>query len=430
MILSDERSSFGTVFLVALMAWLYWESMNLTLFDWWPIDGYPTYVAAKLWLSAQPDAIYHAQLWIPDWGHPGWRRMMAQNGISNSGTSYVYHPLYLFVVAQFAASLTLEQFSYLILLVNALSVGLIAVESVRLAGASDTQRQTVALVFVCISFPGLYSAFLGQNILSTLALILIGQRCLEHQQKAIGSVLLTVAASMKIWVLPAVLLILVMHGRKAVMVGFTCMGIGLVLLPLVVDAELFSNYLAIAAQLTKITVYPYNNVAVRAFLERISNPEWVAAIYTWMPHRVSGHTRWLESVFLSLVIATSVALWWRRQPPRSFVFAGILSLVLLLPGVCWTHYFVFALPAATMLWLRGSRWRAFTGLAALMMFAIPWHPSPGSVLPRALFGELVATHPEPLVWGLLIPPLVAAILAFSALSFQPNLPVVKRSSHS
>lgn len=403
------------VCLVGLTAWLYWESLNSFVFDWWSIDGYPTYIAARLWLSGNTDAIYQLGLWVSEGAHPEWRRMLVVHGIPNAGTSFVYHPTYLLLMLPVAWAFSFEEFVYFQLVINSLAIGVVAMESLRLAGPADEDRRRLAVLLAVLSFPGLYSVYLGQNILLVLALILLSWRLLQGRRYLLAGFLAAIAIAMKAWVAPVIVLVLFMHGLRASLLGFSVLFLVLLAVPLLFAQELLKPYVEVVSRLTSITVFPYNNVAVRAALARLANPEWVADVYHWAPRTVSFGVRVAETLFVFSTIATAGVLWRLRRPEPVAVFVAALSLLMLLPSVCWTHYLVFVIPAGFWLFLRAGGRSVVPGFVVLALLAVPWHPFSGSILPRAHFRVFVEQSPVLLAWCLILPMLLIALAGFFVL---------------
>lgn len=419
----DRLSASGyciRVILIGLAAWLYWESLNSFLFDWWSIDGYPTYVAVRLWLAGKSEAIYQLGLWVSEGGHPEWRRMLVEHGIPNAGTSFVYHPTYLLMMLPAVSALTFDEFVYFQLVLNILAMGVVVMESLRLAGPANEDKRKLATFFAVLSFPAIYAAYLGQNILPVLALILLSWRFLQHRQYVLASGLAALSIAMKVWVAPVVVLAMFMHGVSACVVGVPVLFLTLVVLPLLVVPELMPPYLEVVAKLTAITVFPYNNISVRAGLARLSDSDWIAYVFRWVPITVSSGVRYAETAFLSLTILAAGMVWYLRRSAPNAIFVAALSLLLIMPSVCWTHYLVFAIPAAIWLALRTKGWPPCVGFMVLAITAVPWHPIPGSILPRTYFTDFVERSPESLAWVLVLPVLMVVLIGFSILLSRRN----------
>lgn len=414
--LLSPRAYWLRVGLLALMSFAYWESMNDILFHRWAIDGYPSFVAAKLWLQGHSEAIYQSQLWVPDGGHPLWKRTMALNGIPNAGTAFVYHPIYLLLVAPFAASLTVDQFVWLLLAVNAISAGVLALELVRLSENGAGDRNLLAVSAVCASFPVLYGVFLGQNVLPTLVLLIVGWRYLGEQRTLRGSAMLVLAIALKAWVAPVAFLALGIHGWKKVVGGAAMSMIGLLAIPYVLDAELLAAYFEIASRLTNITVYPFNNVSVTAWLLRLLNPDWGERAFIWSATTVSVSIRYGAMLFFAGALLAGLWCYRMSRVSDSGVFVASLALLLLLPSVCWSHYLVFLLPSAVFLWLKGEGWRVGFGLGSMLFLLLPWHSVPGSFVLRETMRDWIHAWPGVMTWSLLLPMLLSLALGLAVLS--------------
>ena len=400
---------------IGLAAWLYWESLNSFLFDWWSIDGYPTYIAARLWLAGKHEAIYQLGLWVSEGGHPEWRRMLVAHGILNAGTSFVYHPAYLLMMVPVALVLSFDEFVYFQLLLNALAMGVIVMESLRLAGAANEDKRKLAAFLAVLSFPAIYAAYLGQNVLPVLAMMLLSWRLLQRRRYFLASTLAAISIAMKAWVAPVIAMALFMHGVAACVIGVTVLTFVLVLFPLLACPDLIQPYLDVVAKLTCITVFPYNNISVRAGLARLADNDWINHVYKWVPIVVPSGVRLAETMFVSVTMLVAGLAWYLRRPAPNAAFVAALTLLLIMPSVCWTHYLVFVIPAAIWLALRAGGWRAGLGFVMLTMLAVPAHPLPGSILPRIHFSEFVERSPELLAWILVLPMLVIVLSGLSVL---------------
>lgn len=341
---------------------------------------------------------------------------MALNGIPNAGTAFVYHPIYLLLVAPFAALLTIDQFVWLLLAINAISAGVLALELVRLSGNGVGDRNLLAVASVCASFPALYGAFLGQNVLPTLVLLIVGWRYLKEQRTLQGGVMLVLAIVLKAWVAPVAFLAFATHGWRTFIAGVGISIIGLLAIPYVIDAELLAAYFDVASRLTSITVYPFNNVSVTAWLVRLLNPDWAEWAFIWSAKAVPAPIRYgAILVFIGVLL---LGFWCYRTSGVSDtgIFVASLALLLLLPSVCWTHYLVFLLPSAVFLWLQGQGWRGGFGLISMLLLVVPWHSVPGSFVLREIMRNWINTWPEFMTWSLLLPMLLALALGLAVLS--------------
>lgn len=403
------------VALLACASWLFWEGRNQAPFEWWNIDGYPTLVASKLWLAGHSEAIYNLDLWVYDGGNPLWKKQIIGLGILNAGTAFVYHPLYLYVCAPLVSHLSADQFAYALVLLNAVSLGVVGAESLRLSDVRERSDESLALFCIGICFPALYAAYLGQNILPALALLMLGFRCSERGRPVIAAILLTLSSAMKIWMLPIVILIFLIHGRRACWTGFLIMVTGLVAVPMLVEPTLFKVYLDVAARLSDITVFPFNNFALRAMLERAGDSAWADDAFHWVPHSISGATRVAEKLIQGAVGALAIFYWYRNRPSARLTFVVALSILLLVPGVCWSHYMVMCIPLACFLWMRGRHIIKWIGAFSLIFLALPWHALP-THKPLWPINGMIEDHPDVMIVLLFVPLFWFVAVGFVALA--------------
>lgn len=404
------------VFCVAILGWAYWELYNDISFIWWGIDAYPTYVAAKLWLLGQSESIYNAQLWIHEGGNLVWNRQMAALGIPNAGTAFVYHPLYLFFASLAVQWLSIGLFFDLLVVINALSLGLIVVESISLSGKSVRQDKLAATLMACLSFPALYSAYLGQNILMTLALFLLGWRFAGAGRTVAAATALMFAVAIKVWTLPLALLVFALRGRTQILHGAAVFVIGLLILPWLVDSQLMMSYFDIVKRLSAITVFPSNNLALRAILARLESPDWIQYAFRWRPFEIASSVRLAEFATQMIVAGLACLSWYRFRTSANGVFVAALSFVLMLPGVCWSHYFVFAIPISCVLFLSGQGFFRLAGFLSLLLLALPWHSVPRSAIYDWGTPEFVSAYPRAVVAVYAIP--LAWFVALALLSLR------------
>jgi hypothetical protein len=313
----------------------------------WP-DLYPTWVAGRLFAAGRYDAIYHPSLWIFGSEHPAWAALMEENGIPRQdGTSFTYSPIYLLLVAPFATALSIRQASWAMFLVNALSVGIIGLGCARLAGIRSLWIRLAIPVVASFSFPVLGAVWLGQNTLPCLALALLGERGLSapsRGRQVAGLVCWWLAAAVKPWFVLAFLLLLAMRRWRQALVflgGWAAIFVGLPFL--LIPGPMREGYARVSENLLRVTVVPWNDVAIRAHLLRMSWPEWPALAMDWTPVVVPGWSFAVEAAFLAIVAFVLLA-WLRRRPAPELVFAVGLFAMLLPLGICWTHYLAFGLP--------------------------------------------------------------------------------------
>lgn len=341
------------------------------------IDLYPTYVAGSLWFQGQLDAIYHAEIWITDvTAHPAWTRELQSLNTRNVGTSFVYHPVYLWLMLPLVSALSLHEFALLFFVLNAISAIVVGSEAMRLAGVRALSIRGVGGLLTAFTFPAIYGAALGQNVMPAAALILMGFRALESGHRLGGVGLLLAAIAFKPWcvlVLPALLLL---GWWRASAVGAVAYGLIYVLVPYVIAPTLFEGYRTVVARIVDTSLVSYNNVSLRGFLHRLSWADWGTHVRVWMPQEMPAETRLVEAALLGGIALAflGVALW--KRPDRRTLFVASFALLLLPLGVSWTHYFVMVVPITVCIVVDTTRRRETRLLALAQLGLLFYHYIP------------------------------------------------------
>lgn len=358
-----------------------WRTLITLAPHWFSLDLYPTYVAARVWMQGHPDAVYHPALWIPgNAGHPAWVAEVRKLGVpAGDGTSFVYGPTYLLMALPLARWLSLPQVAVLVYAANALATAFIGSESLRLAGVRRMAPRALGGVLAGLTFPVISAAWLGQNTLLALALVLLGYRAL-HRRTWLGVTFWVLAACFKPWIV-LLLAVLPLMGRWRAFGGGVLAWLALdVGLPhAVCPPAILDGYRAVLARLARITVVADNNVSLRGLLARLADPTWVRSIKIWHATEVTPRDLHLEVAIAAAVALGALALIVRRRPPDDVVFAACTALALFPLGVCWSHYLAFTLPATTVAALRPgvSRPTRAVGIAGLVwLFAMRTHAMP------------------------------------------------------
>jgi len=107
---------------------------------------------------------------------------------------------------------------------------------------------------------------------------------------------------------------------------------------------LIHNYVAVNLELAGLSVSGWNNLSLLSIIERSTNPDWSRHLLDWFPARPSLNLRIAAMTTAATVLAAAGWLWHRRRPEPSWTAAAWLALMPIPLGVCWTHYFLFALP--------------------------------------------------------------------------------------
>ncbi len=350
------------VALVGLAAVLLWTPLGWLPPTTWGIDLWPTWVAAHLYADGVYEAVYHPSLWIPgDLAHPAWRAILEAEGIpTGEGTTFTYSPVYLLLVGPFMRALSIEHLCLAVLGVNGLSLGVIGVETMRLAGVRSLPHRLLWTAGLALSVPVMAAVCLGQNTLWTLALLLLGWRVMHapgRTAQALGVALWLLACACKPWAVLLLGLLPVLRSWR-VAAGAAAGWVTLfVLLPaLVVPEAVLEGYRATSAALLEVTVAPTNNISLRAFLLRMRLDQWTEASAQWTMLRMNRAWLAAELPVLLAVLAAAVRIWWVRRPSADHTLAAGLALVLLPLGVCWTHYLVFCAPMVALLLTHEHAW--------------------------------------------------------------------------
>ena len=231
-------------------------------------------------------------------------------------------------------------------------------------------------VLLCLFEPVRYAFWLGQTTPLIFALVMGAIYLQRTGRPAVSGVLLAIAAFVKLT--PAVLaLVWLWRGprRAAYWCGACFAGLWGASVALA-GWEINLAYVRRISEIGNGVVIAYNNHSVLSFVSRLAQPrgEWV----DWRIHQPQPILSLITGVILIALGATAMAAM-RRVPrsaehiwrPSAEAFAVLA--MLLVPGVAWTHYFVFLLPViGVMLSVRTAG--AFVPVAAGMAFALCCRP--------------------------------------------------------
>lgn len=406
----------------AALSFTYWWLWRGGPDHWWAIDGYPTLIASRLWLEGHWQSIYHDELWPPAFGNPEWKRHLVELKIMSGGTGFVYHPIYLFALAPFVGWMNYDQFILVWNVICALSFGLVLAESARIARLDRISNWTLLAFIACASFPVLYAASLGQNIVPALALLLAANHLAERGSHSAWPVL-ALAISAKAWTAPIAALMLArqfVSGKRS----FAAWGFGILLgllvgVPWLVAPELLSHYARIAERLSESSVLAYNNVSVRALITRLIEINWTQESHHWIPRVAVKEIRILEILIIAPVFLLLVLITLRRRPPFSAQFVAACAFSTLLPGISWTHYFVMIMPAIIYLFGAGNQALRLTAIILMSFLAFPWHHLHGA---KYLWPSESNVHLHPKIYAAVfaIPIVFALITAFLCVGVRKN----------
>lgn len=409
---APRNSSYARTFwLAATLSFAYWWLWRGGPDHWWAIDGYPTLIASRLWFEGHWQFIYHDELWPRAFGNPEWKRHLLELKIISGGTGFVYHPLYLFALAPLIGWMNYDAFIVVWNIICALSFGLVFAESARIAQLDDRENRTLFVLFACASFPALYAASLGQNIVPALALLLAANHLAERGSWSAWPVL-ALAIAAKVWILPIAALMFAIQFARGKKCFAACGAVILIVLligvPWLTAPELFSRYIKIAGNLSETSMFAYNNVSLRALISRLIDMNWISESHRWIPRVAPREIKTLELLVIAPVFLLLVLIALRRRPPFRAQFVAACAFSTLLPGISWTHYFVMIMPAIIYLYGSGSKVLRLAALPLMFILALPWHNLHGekNLWPNA---SQVLLHPT-LYAVIFATPLVLALL--------------------
>jgi hypothetical protein len=143
------------------------------------------------------------------------------------------------------------------------------------------------------------------------------------------------------------LLCFALRGLRAGMLTTLAVVLALVVAPeLLMPSALMRDYREMTLAMTQLSVYGHNNFSVLVTLERLGNPNWSGLVLQWLPRAPALVDRLGALAITGLTALACAWLWWWRRPHASYATAAWLAFLLIPLGICWTHYFVFALPLA------------------------------------------------------------------------------------
>lgn len=378
-----------------------------------PVDAIPTILAGRVWAAGHPDAVYHPTVWlVAGQIHPAWTAEAARLGLSMPDTSFVYSPVYLWLVRPLTTLLGPKQFLWVVTLSNAAAALVLGYQSARLlTHTTPAQRRGIALL-VSASFPATYAALLGQNVLVAAALVLLGFRWLSEAgaRRWLGLGALLLACAFKHWCLPLLVVPLLLRRWREGFAGLGAYAVCFLALPRWLLPEvLWQGHQSVLAKLPGVSVLAFNNVSLRALIQRTSFPGWPYSAREWNASRsVDGWPLALEVALVLGVGLTFAILVWRKRPSTLHAGVGAMAVVLFALGICWSHYLVFALPLVVLVLgdPNQARWlRIGAGLTALWLMRgmVGFPPWPQDMRPPAawawaLSGPLLLTTSLALGW--------------------------------
>lgn len=313
------------------------------------IDLYPTYVAAQFANEGRWGHIYHRSVWLYHGEDPDWdRRVLELTGAAGAGTSYVYHPFYLQLVRPIAKHVSWAQFQVGWVKFSKCCVVAAGLGISLLLGFQTFASQALVTLVLGISGATLDGIELGQNVLPALVFSLGAVAAWGSRTPLwLGGLCALLAWVCKPWCATLLLLCFLLRGTRAGLVTSLAIALLMMGLPtLVLPAQLMHDYRDMTLAVTRISVDGYNNLSLLSVLERFANPDWSKHLGEWIPRAPQLQHRLAALGSAGLVLVLGAGLWWRRRPSQRYTIAAYLAFMLLPLGICWTHYFVFALPLA------------------------------------------------------------------------------------
>ncbi len=322
------------------------------------LDLTPSYVAGSLLLQGQYEAIYpHSEeLWPRASGgwHPAWRAELERLDLELHDAFFAYSPMYLLLVmVPVVKLLSISAFAQLFFVCNALCALLIGSESLRLCGVRSPAWRMAAGLATALSFPATYAAGCGQNTIIVCALLLLALRLLLEPggsrgvgwRLVSGTALLCLVFLLKPWVFLILGLFLLTRRWLVLAVGSSAWLLLTLLLPrLLVPSELLRHYSDFSSYLPFASCLACNNFSLRGFIHRLSWPGWLQDLSEWRAHRVPDGVLWPELLILGVaaLLFAAVVVW--RRPRLEVTVVAALALLILVPGISWSHYLVLVIP--------------------------------------------------------------------------------------
>ena len=385
------------------------------------IDLYPSYVAAKFANEGRWDRIYHRTIWLHDAVDPEWDRRAAELTREQlHGTSFVYHPWYLQLLRPIAAHTTYVQFQRGTVVFNKLCIVAAGLGISLLLGASTLPMQALSTLALGIATTTIYGLEFGQNVLPALMFALAAALAWASRTKLwVGALFAALAWTCKPWCSVLLLLCFALRGVRAGVITSLAVGFVMAVLPVVVmPAALMHDYREMNLAMTSVSVSGYNNFSVLVTLERLTQSDWAHHVLEWLPRVPELEYRVGALGVAGLVVIAGSWIWWRRRPRASYTSAAVLALLLLPLGICWTHYFVFAVPLALVCTFATKSPVSLrvvgAGLLAELMALADW-----AGIPNDKFG-LFLSDPPRYPWREALPIVLVIGCILAALSLAPS----------
>jgi Glycosyltransferase family 87 len=314
-------------------------------------DLYPTYVAGHLANEGRWDHIYHRSVWLYHAEDAAWdQRVQELTGACCSGTSFVYHPWYLQLIRPIVTQTRWIEFQQGWVTFSKACVVAAGLGIVVLLGRPTLRLQALVTLVLGIAGTTIDGILLGQNVLPALVFSLGAAIAWRSSAPLwLGALCAALAWTCKPWCASLLLLCFILRGTRAGLITSLALAVVMGVVPaLVLPEVLMRDYREMTLAIARVSVDGYNNLSLLSVLERFTSPEWSKHLLEWWPRQAGLALRLTSLGIAGLVFVIGAGLWWRRQPSLRYTITAYLAFMLLPLGICWTHYFVFALPLALL----------------------------------------------------------------------------------
>ena len=315
------------------------------------VDLYPGYVAAAFANEGRWDKVYHRTIWL----HGGIDREWDQRATALTlqpvlGTSFVYHPFYLKLLQPIAAHWTYRDFQQAWIKLNHVCVAIVGIGVALLLGLRNFTGQALITLAIAVAAPTIDSIQHGQNVLPALVCALAAAACWSGRAPLwLGGLFLMLAWACKPWCASLLGLCFALRGIRAGLITSVVVGVVMGFVPkLVMPATLMKDYQELTVAMTSASVWGHNNISILSVLERMEYRDWARHLSEWFPRVADLKLRLTALGIAGSVFGLGALLWWWRRPAARFTSVTFLAFAIMPLGICWTHYFVFALPLACL----------------------------------------------------------------------------------
>jgi Glycosyltransferase family 87 len=384
------------------------------------IDLYPSYVAAKFANEGRWDRIYHRTIWLYDGIDPEWdRRASELTGEGLHGTSFVYHPWYLQLMRPIAARVTYQQFQQGTVVFNKLCIVVAGLGIALLLGAATLPVQALTTLALGVATTTIYGLEFGQNVLPALMFALAAALAWASRTPLwVGALCVALAWTCKPWCAVVLVLCFALRGVRAGILTSLAVVFTMAVLPdIVMPSQLMHDYREVTMAMTGVSVSGYNNFSILITLERWTQSGWAQQMLSWLPRIPSLQYRLAALGIAGLVFLAGSWIWWRRRPRVGYTTSACLAFMLLPLGICWTHYFVFAVPLALVCAFGDKSPLALRVLGVLLLAELLGLADLAGI-PNDRFGSFFAAPPR-YPWRESLPIVLVIGTVLAALSLAP-----------